>query len=256
MASKAELKKARLRRLRATLHDLDGELADLIFEKERLDDVIAAKRERKEETENRRQELKADIFRALTERKKVKAEIHKVRPRTEKIAEKVKKVARQVRNLASPKIVDLAFDRGAVRGLTRQPQINGSVGHYTAGPLDDNDAEAFELWRRYDAAHKAQGWSCLGYNIGITRDGTIVRLRGIEYIGAHTLNFNTAQVGISVHGTTGDTWTAVQRRALRKALKHYGLSGKPVIGHQQAPGQSTACPGSFLRGYITKGKSQ
>ena len=243
-------------RLQANLGRIDDNLAALIVEKEALGESIADKRERKEEANPKRQvELRESISSLLATRKDVKARIHELRPRREKVARKLKRTARKLRNLASPKVVDLAFDRTAVRGLTPMGPVYGSVGHYTAGPLDDDgDDEAFELWRRYDAAHKAQGWTALGYNIGVTRDGTIVRLRGIEYVGAHTLGFNSGRVGISVHGTTGDTPTSAQRRALQVALKKYGLQDKPVIGHWQAPGQSTACPGSFLEMYVSKGK--
>jgi hypothetical protein len=253
----------KLRKERSILSDrikqIDGELADLIAQKEKADDTIAAKRDRLDDnpTEQRREELKREIDKLIVARKEAKARVHELRPRLEKAQRRIKKIARILRNLASPKYVDLAFDRTAVGGLTRQPYIAGSVGHYTAGPLDDDDDEAFELWRRYDAAHKAQGWVALGYNVGVTRNGTIVRLRGPEYVGAHTLNYNTGQVGISVHGTTGDTWAGiVQRRALRALLKKYDLTNKPLIGHWQAPGQSTACPGSFLKGYTSKGKTQ
>jgi len=253
----------RLRRERSFLQerikDLDTELADLLSENEKADGSIEGKRERLQGdvTDAHRKELKHQIAVLLVARKEAKARAHEIRPRIASAGQRLAKVARILRNLASPKVVDLAFDRTAVRGLVRQGTILGSVGHYTAGPLDDNDAEAFELWGRYDAAHKAQGWSALGYNVGVTRAGTIVRLRGVEYVGAHTLNYNTGQVGISVHGTTGDTWAGiVQRRALRVLLKKYGLQAKPLIGHWQAPGQATACPGSFLKGYTTKGKSQ
>lgn len=258
MATKAELRKER-RILSDRIHNIEQDLADLVALKEKTEEVIASKRDRKDATESevRKGELKAEIAKLLVTRKKTKARLHALRPRLEKAQLRIKKIARILRNLASPKVVDLAFDKTAVRGLVPQPYINGSVGHYTAGPTDDNDDEAFELWRRYDAAHKAQGWSCLGYNVGITRSGTIVRLRGVEYVGAHTLNYNTGQVGISVHGTTGDTWAGLaQRRALRKLLKKYGLASKALIGHWQAPGQATACPGDFLKGYTSKGKTQ
>lgn len=259
MASKAERLHKERRLLSDRISQIETEIAERVAAKEKADEAIAAKRDRKAETgsEVRRAELKAEIDALIVVRKEAKARLHEIRPRLEKAQARIKKVARILRNLASPKVVDLAFDKGAVRGLVRQTSINGSVGHYTAGPLDDSDDEAFELWRRYDAAHKAQGWSCLGYNVGVTRSGTIVRLRGVEYVGAHTLNYNTGQVGISVHGTTGDTWAGVvQRRALRKLLKKYGLTAKPLIGHWQAPGQSTACPGDFLKGYTSKGKTQ
>lgn len=245
-----------LRELRKRLDRTDRLIAEKVAEKERTEEIIAMKRAvRDKEPTDRDRELTAMIQKLIVERKDLKRRLDKARPRREKLQRWIKRTARKLRNSISPKVVDLGFDRGAVRGLERQGTVYGSVGHYTAGPLDDDgDDEAFELWRRYDAAHKAQGWSCLGYNIGVTRDGTVVRLRGVEYVGAHTLNYNTGRVGISVHGTTGDTWTTAQKRGLRKALKKWGLQNKPVIGHWEAPGQSTACPGAFLAGYHSKGR--
>jgi hypothetical protein len=240
--------------LRDRLDQNEAALAAKVADLEQAEGSVEDKRDRDPRNPRRAQKLREEIADLIEDIDADRERSRELRKRHQKLTEALANVTRKLRNLASPKVVDLAFDRGAVRGLTRQSTIRGSVGHYTAGPLDNSDAEAFDLWRRYDSAHKAQGWSCLGYNVGVTRQGTIVRLRGIEYVGAHTLNYNTGQVGISVHGTTGDTWTLVQRRALRKLLKKYGLSGKPVIGHHQAPGQSTACPGSFLNGYVTKGK--
>lgn len=259
MASKKDRLRKERRILERHLDTLNDNLASAVARKEAADETIAKKRDRLDDdpTDKRREELRAEIAHLIEVRKETKARLHEIRPKIKRVTRRLKKIARKLRNLASPKYVDLAFDKTAHGGLIRQPYISGSVGHYTAGPLDDDDAEAFELWRRYDAAHKAQGWVALGYNVGVTRDGTIVRLRGVEYVGAHTLNYNTGHVGISVHGTTGDTWAGlVQRRALRKLLKKYGLMNKPLIGHWQAPGQSTACPGSFLKGYTSKGKSQ
>lgn len=244
-----------LRDLRGRLHQTEIILAAKVAEKERIEGSIEETRDKRDDPPTHRDdELTTKIRALVVERQNLKRRLNEIRPRREKLQRWVKRAARRLRNSISPKVVDLAFDKTAVRGLVRQSTIHGSVGHYTAGPLDDSDEEAFELWRRYDAAHKAQGWSALGYNIGVTRLGTVVRLRGVEYVGAHTLNFNTGRVGISVHGTTGDTWTTAQKRGLRKALRKWNLTDKPVIGHHQAPGQSTACPGLFLSGYNNKGR--
>jgi hypothetical protein len=252
------MKKATLRHLREERDGLEEALAEKVVELEKIDEDAARKRQAREDpskSEARRKEIGEQLDALMRRRRGVKDRIAKLEPKIERLAKRIKRAARRLRNRASPKVVDLGFDRTAVRPLTRQGSILGSVGHYTAGPLDDDgDDEAFALWRAYDRAHKGQGWAALGYNVGVTRDGTIVRLRGIEWVGAHTLNFNTGRVGISVHGTTGHTWTSAQKRGLRKALKKWGLAGKQVIGHREAPGQSTACPGTFLAGYKSKGR--
>lgn len=254
MASTAEHRRE-LQKIRARLERVENSIADAVARKEKVEGALAEKREKRDEPPTHRDDEITERIQALAiERRQLIAKLQRLRPRRQRLQRWAKRKARKLRNSISPKVVDLGFDRTATRGLTRQPHISGSVGHYTAGPIDHSDDEAFDLWRRYDAYHKSLGWTALGYNIGITRDGTVVRLRGPEYIGAHTANYNTGQVGISVHGTTGDTWTRLQRRGLRKALRKWKLNDKPVIGHREAPGQSTACPGNFLAGYKRKGE--
>lgn len=254
MATKAELK--RFRRLRDEAEDA---LASKLAELEEVQDRISKKRERKEDWDRdsrRFQELSDDIEELVRRRKRLKARIEKLEGLVKKYSRKAKRAARRLRNRFKPKVIDLALWRTAQGPLARQGSLNGTVGHYTAGPLDDDgDDEAISLWRAYDRAHKAQGWSCLGYPWGVTRDGTIVLLRGRQYVGAHTLGHNTGWDGCSVHGTTGDTWTKPQLRAFRYALKKFGTIDKPVYGHREMPGQSTACPGNFLAGYKKKGRT-
>jgi hypothetical protein len=260
MPDKEELL-TRLESVESKLDDVTTRLAEAVAELEHVEEDIAQKRENRNDPKNadnerRRQELHRQIAELGVERRMLIAQREHLSPWSRTLRKRARKLRRRLRNLVRPKVIDLGFDRGAVRGLVAQGTVYGSVGHYTAGPLDDDgDDEAVALWQAYDRAHKGQGWSCLGYNIGISRAGTIYRLRGVEWVGAHTLNYNTGRIGISVHGTTGDTWTRPQLRALRFALKHYGLIDKPVIGHHEAPGQSTACPGSFLAGYHSKGRN-
>lgn len=254
----AETLRERRDRARESLDHLTESLAERVAELEAIEEKIARKtqaRETHEDDDERRAELHEQIRKLVDDRRTARDQVGELEGRVRRTRKRVKRIARQLRNRVSPKVVDLGFDRTAVRPLARQTTLGTVVGHYTAGPLDDDgDDESFALWRAYDRAHKAQGWACLGYNIGVTRLGTVVRLRGIEWVGAHTLNWNTGHPGISVHGTTGHTWTKAQLRGLRHALKHYGLKDKAVIGHREAPGQSTACPGSFLAGYKAKGK--
>jgi hypothetical protein len=259
MPSVDELRE-RLGNVEDKLGEVTTRIAETVAEIDMVENDIARKRENKNDPKNadnerRRKELHAQIIALARERKALRDKRDKLTPWSKKLGKRARRLRRRIRNSFAPKFIDLAFDRTAVRGLTPQPYVNGSVGHYTAGPIDDDgDEEAFALWRAYDQAHKGQGWTALGYNVGITRDGTIVRLRGVEWVGAHTLGYNTGQVGISVHGTTGHTWTRPQLRALRYLLKRYGLTDKPLIGHHEAPGQSTACPGSFLAGFHSKGR--
>lgn len=236
--------------------ELDDEIAERVAEIEGLENGIEGRRDAKDEVDDpaRRAELKAEIAERIERRKKLKAQIHELRPRREKAARAVKRWARRLRNLASPKVYDMAFDRSAIRPLYAMGSITLAIGHYTAGPLADDVEEAKDLWRRYDAYHKSLGWAAIGYNVGLDPEGGIALLRGPEWTGAHTLNYNSNHLGISAHGTTGDTLNLNQRRALRKVRKKW-CRDRSCIGHRDAPGQSTACPGDMIDQYRSWGKS-
>lgn len=248
--------RADLARVRRELDEARENLAERILELEKLEEQIARKREarerhdedtrRHEELERQVDELRRQAIHLRERRKALQGRVRELRRRA-------RKLARRVRNLARPKVVDLGLWRDANGTPERQGTVPGLVGHYTAGPTDDDDEEAIALWRSYDRAHKNQGWLCIGYPWGLTRDGTIVLLRGRQWVGAHTLGWNHWD-GCSVHGTLGDTWTRAQRRAYRYALRRFGLADKPVRGHKQMPGQATSCPGDFLAGYERKGR--
>jgi hypothetical protein len=54
-------------------------------------------------------------------------------------------------------------------------------------------------WEQINQWHKEKGYDCAGYNEYIRKDGTVYILRG-DYIGAHTLNFNSMSYGIACEG--------------------------------------------------------
>jgi hypothetical protein len=183
--------------------------------------------------------------------KELTSAVHRLEGRAEKLARRVRRLARKARNRARPPVIDLQLR--PVEAMADQPNRIGSVGHYTAGVDAEDDEQAVRLWRGVDAQHKAQSWSMIGYHIGLGPDGGIYLLRPIGKVGAHTAGANTGRTGFSVHGTTGDTWTKPQLRALRYALKKYGLQDLPVWGHNDL--NATACPGAFKPGYTSKGRN-
>jgi hypothetical protein len=248
--------------------NLDDAIADLLAEVELQQGAIKVRRKTRHQVQNpkhelyieddekrsdRIEQLTAEIRKRLKEREAAAAEIERLTPRRAKAARAAKRWARKARNLVSPAVYDMGFDRGAVRPLYPMGVILGAVGHYTAGPVAKTREEAKELWRRYDAYHKSLSWACIGYNVGIDPEGGIALLRGPRYTGAHTLNYNSNRLGISAHGTTGDRLNLAQRRALRKIRRKW-CKGKPCIGHRDAPGQSTACPGDMIESYRSWGK--
>lgn len=140
------------------------------------------------------------------------------------------------------------------------------TGHHTAGPTDRSDAHAEQLVRQYHAQHRSQGWGGIGYHFCITRRGTILGLRPTRLKGAHTGGWNTGNVGVMFHGTTGDRPTRAQARAYRWLLNNAHTSKMPRThrtdrslrhlerkGHRDWPGHETnACPGTHHK-LILKG---
>lgn len=148
--------------------------------------------------------------------------------------------------------------------------VSSITGHHSAGPTDDSDEHAIALCRSFDADHRSYGWGGIGYHFNIARSGTIICLRPIGQKGAHVGNFNTGNVGIMCHGTTGDLPTAAQERSLHWLLRNAhtaamppehraprSLAGKQRYGHNDWPGHTTnACPGTHKPMYLRGGSSR
>lgn len=95
-------------------------------------------------------------------------------------------------------------------------------------------------------------WSDIGYHYIVDTDGTVVRGRPLERVGAHVKGHNKGTIGICLiggHGSSAidnptDHFTAEQLRALRNkinGLKSHMTSIKKVSGHNEYANK--ACPG-------------
>ena len=142
------------------------------------------------------------------------------------------------------------------RGYRRWRYI---VIHHSAGP--SGNAQTF------DKMHRAKGWDGLGYHFVIDNgnggpDGRIEtgpRWRSQKW-GAHTGNtpanaYNNYGVGICLVGDFTDKMpTPAQRQALAKLVSQlctrYSIPAQNVIGHRDAPGASTECPGDQFHAWI------
>jgi hypothetical protein len=202
--------------------------------------------------------LNAEIATANRELRRVRKNIEDRRGRLAKIRQSLKAARRKA---ARPKVIDLKL---GFRPMTSQSSVNKVIGHYTAGPRDKDTADAIRLCKIYHQSHLNQGWSGEGYHICFTVDGNILVLRPARYVGAHTLGANTGSVGVMCHGTTGDTPSRAQKRAIRWWAKngHKQVMGAgrvpvkpeslPWFGHNDF--NATSCPGAFKPTYISKGK--
>lgn len=169
---------------------------------------------------------------------------------------------RQAQIDVRPRIVNLELRPREGAQLSPQGRLRAVTGHYTAGPVDTGDANCADLLRSYDQAHKAKGWTMLGYHFAISRAGTLYLCRPATSIGAHVLNQNSGNVGVVCCGGPGDKPTAEQAATLRWLLANahtralpaawrVDLRGLPVKGHNDW--MATECPGDFKPMYVSKG---
>lgn len=122
------------------------------------------------------------------------------------------------------------------RSLSRITHI---VLHHTAW---DRDATPDEI----AGIHLKAGYRSVGYHFLIARDGTIYHCNSYGDIGQHTGGFNTPSIGISLNGNFENQYpTPEQLNALRFLINKIqaDLGPKTIIGHREAPGASTLCPG-------------
>ncbi len=132
------------------------------------------------------------------------------------------------------------------------------VVHHSAS--ESGSAATFDRW------HRARGWDELGYHFVITNgrggdDGNVeVGSRWTKQKwGAHCKTpdnrYNDFGVGICLVGDFRKSQpTAAQLRSLRRLatflVDRYGIDPANVIGHRDAPGTTTVCPGDKLARYI------
>jgi len=133
------------------------------------------------------------------------------------------------------------------------------VVHHSSGPA--GNAKLFDRW------HRARGWDELGYHFVITNgrggpDGAVEvgrRWRAGKW-GAHTggtpdNEYNNYGIGICLVGDFNVTEpTPSQLASLRKLVgflaARYAIPPGRVVGHRDAPGATTDCPGEKLWRYV------
>lgn len=97
--------------------------------------------------------------------------------------------------------------------------------------------------------HKnSRGWSGIGYNFWIDKQGNVFLGRGFNQ-GAHVLNHNSTTLGVGFQGDfTKDKMTDAQVLAGQQVIDYVNnWAGKKleVVGHNEL--QATACPGKNFR---------
>ncbi len=132
--------------------------------------------------------------------------------------------------------------------------------HHSATP--SGNAEQFDKYHR-----EKNGWNSLGYHFVIDNgrggpDGRVeVGPRWVSQThGAHTGGtrrdeYNQHGIGICLVGDfMASDPTAAQlasmKKLVRRLMTDHGIPASNVIGHREAPGADTACPGDRFMHYI------
>ena len=137
---------------------------------------------------------------------------------------------------------------------TPQYSVKAGVQHHSAYPAlpanatMEQEAERMRLLQR---GHLAQGWTDIGYAYVAFPSGRIYEGRPDEYVGAHTLGYNTGYAGWCLDGNYEESEpTDAAIKACHRIRKLMGVADKPLYGHYQLG--STACPGKKLIPYLNK----
>lgn len=114
--------------------------------------------------------------------------------------------------------------------------------------------------------HTDKGWSDVGYHYLIDRDGTIADGRPVEKSGAHAKGYNANSIGIAIFGGHGGTandefeenFTDAQDRALRRLIAQLRMEFPnitQIVGHNDLPNVTKACPTFRVNKWITQDKT-
>lgn len=128
--------------------------------------------------------------------------------------------------------------------------VHTLVVHHTAGGIPLAESVPAELRAIQRLHQEARGWSDIGYNVLIDRQGRAWEGRGLQYVGAHTQYHNTGSIGVAFLGNYETHKLNVRQRIayrrLLRLLKRKGFRFTIIRGHKDMPGQATACPGKNI----------
>ena len=132
--------------------------------------------------------------------------------------------------------------------LTKRYWTDHIILHHRAG---NGDVESIH------SQHLNQGFTGIGYNFYIRKDGSVYEGRPIDCVGAHATNYNSRSVGVCFEGDfhSADKEMSEAQLNAGKELVKYLLGRYPnatIVGHRDV--MATACPGQhFPFEHIIKG---
>jgi len=114
--------------------------------------------------------------------------------------------------------------------------------------------------------HTDKGWSDVGYHYLIDRNGVIVEGRPVERAGAHAKGYNATSIGVAIFGGHGGTandefeenFTDAQDRSLRRLIAQLRMEFPnitQIVGHNDLPNVTKACPTFRVNKWITQDKT-
>ena len=131
----------------------------------------------------------------------------------------------------------------------------GIVIHHTVTGTGTDIPSVEAILRQIDDEHRAKGWGGIGYNIAVDHNGNIYEARGLNIMGVHTANANTANFGIAYIGDGRRDVSAITVNAIKMAIAtcNRAAGGNLTVrGHRQL--FATECPGDKLYAHIKTGK--
>lgn len=258
----------KLDRLEAQRERIGEAIAEKIALRDELEQKVSDKEAREPKSAERQRKIDREVEAYRREIEAYDKQIRRARGRRSQVSSAIRRVIKRIKREAKrnkpPRVKYLGLEFGK---MTSNSALNKFVGHYTAGPVDKDDADCERLCRLYHQSHLNKNWAGEGYHYCISREGTIYPLRPAWAVGAHTYGSNTGSIGIMMHGSTGDKPSRAQARSLRWLLDNAHtpafkseyrasamLSSLRACGHSEL--YPTGCPGKFMRCYKTKGKKR
>lgn len=240
-----------IRRARARRRELYAELRE-------VNEEIAVRRdlgcEVPPEIYARRRDLRA---RVLAKDHFIDERLDTLRDARARIARTRKRLARLRRQGAPGRVITRSeWGAAAPRGsYAAQTALSAGVLHHTAYPAlpaSASIAQEAARMREIQRGHFARGFTDIGYCRVVFPSGRIYEGRPPQYVGAHTLNYNTGYAGWSIDGNyESDAPTAAALAAAKAIRADLGLTNKHLYGHFELG--STLCPGANLKPRLRDG---
>lgn len=111
--------------------------------------------------------------------------------------------------------------------------------------------------RQIESSHIGQGWSTVGYSWLVFPSGRVYEGRGERGLPAAQGGENSGSWAISfVLNGEQKAPSLLARRSARRIIKNRRGRLRKLGGHQEFPGQATACPGRKTMPYVKKWRSE